>query len=29
VEFDGALVGVLTQSDIVGAVAGAIPGTKL
>lgn len=29
VEFDGSLVGVLTQSDIVGAVAGAVPGTKL
>ena len=26
VEFDGNLVGVLTQSDIVGAVAGAVPG---
>ena len=29
VEFDGALVGVLTQSDIVGAVAGAVPGSRL
>ena len=29
VEFDGALVGVLTQSDIVGAVAGAVPGARL
>src|SRR5262245_8730969 len=29
VEFDGSLVGVLTQSDIVGAVAGAIPGGTL
>lgn len=29
VEFDGNLVGVLTQSDIVGAVAGAIPGTRI
>jgi CBS domain-containing protein len=28
VEFDGSLVGVLTQSDIVGAVAGAVPGAK-
>ena len=29
VEFDGNLVGVLTQSDIVGAVAGAVPGAIL
>lgn len=29
VEFDGALVGVITQSDIVGAVAGAVPGGRL
>ncbi len=29
VEFDGCLVGVLTQSDIVGAVAGAVPGSRL
>jgi CBS domain-containing protein len=29
VEFDGSLVGVLTQSDIVGAVAGAVPGSRL
>jgi len=29
VEYDGTLVGVVTQSDIVGAVAGAVPGAKL
>ena len=29
VEFDGTLVGVLTQSDIVGAVAGAVPGSRI